>query len=71
MNDFGTHDGRLEWEYTQPSKVTNFLDLTLELTSTGKIKTKTFTKQMNLFLYIPADSAHPQSLIRGLIFGQI
>jgi hypothetical protein len=35
-----------------------------------KICTKTFQKDMNLYLYIPARSAHPPSCLKGLIMGE-
>jgi hypothetical protein len=61
--------GNLEWLIEEPSKVTNFLDLILKI-SNLKITTKTFQKQMNLYLYIPEGSAHPPSCLKGLIIGE-
>jgi hypothetical protein len=47
-----------------------FLDLELELQNTT-VTTKTFQKQMNLYLYIPPLSAHPPSCLKGLITGEL
>ena len=61
--------GKLSWVIEEPSSTTNFLDLTLKI-SNLKICTKTFQKDMNLYLYIPARSAHPPSCLKGLIMGE-
>ena len=49
---------------------TNFLDLSLHI-SNSKILTKTYQKSMNLYLYIPSNSAHPPSCLKGLITGEL
>ena len=43
-NNFGI----LEWEFEEPSKKVNFLDLTISIEN-EKISTKTFQKAMNLY----------------------
>jgi len=62
--------GTLEWVIEEPFKETNFLDLTLSLQN-SKIHTRTYQKAMNLYLYISASSAHPQSCLKGLISGEM
>jgi hypothetical protein len=62
--------GALEWVIEEPSKKTNFLDLTLQI-SDSKIVTETYQKDMNLYLYIPAASAHPPSCLKGPITGEM
>jgi hypothetical protein len=62
--------GNLKWVIEEPSLNTNFLDLTLSI-SESKILTKTFQKDMNLYLYSPASSAHPPSCLKGLIMGDM
>jgi hypothetical protein len=62
--------GRLEWLTEEPSKQTNFLDLTIHLQQ-SKITTSTYQKELNLYLYIPPLSAHPSSCFKGLINGEI
>jgi hypothetical protein len=62
--------GSLKWVIEEPSLNTNFLDLTLSI-SESKILTKTFQKDMNLYLNIPASSAHPPSCLKGLIMGEM
>jgi hypothetical protein len=64
MNSFG----QLQWVVSQREKTANFLDLTITLQS-GKFTTSTFQKPMNLYLYIPSISAHPESCFKGLIVG--
>jgi hypothetical protein len=62
--------GSLEWLAEEPSKKTNFLDLTIQLQG-NKIITSTYQKELNLYLYIPPLSAHPSSCFKGLINGEI
>jgi len=62
--------GNLKWVIEEPTLNTNFLDLTLSI-SESNILTKTFQKDMNLYLYIPAGSAHPPSCLKGLIMGEM
>jgi hypothetical protein len=67
MNTFGS----LTWEAEPLSHSVNFLDLTIEITPCGDIKTKTFQKTMNLYLYLCPSSAHPLGVLKGLIFGAL
>jgi hypothetical protein len=62
--------GLLEWLTEEPSKQTNFLDLTIH-PQQNKITTSTYQKELNLYLYIPPLSAHPLSCFKGLINGEI
>jgi len=62
--------GNLQWKCEVPSRKTTFLDLELELHNSSVI-TKTFQKEMNLYLYIPPLSAHPPSCLKGLITGEL
>jgi hypothetical protein len=62
--------GKLEWEFSQRTNRTHFLDLDLQFTPSG-IQTKLFEKGMNLYLYLPPHLAHPPSVLRGLIIGMI
>ena len=55
----------------QPSRSVDFLDLTIEITPTGRIKTRTFQKPMNLYLYCPPSLAQPPSILYRLIFGTL
>jgi hypothetical protein len=49
-----------------------FMDLTIRIDPTTRHLTfETFQKTMNLYLYIPPNSAHPEGLLRGLIFGRM
>ena len=60
---------KLNWDIEEPSTTTDFLDLTLSIDNDGLVTTKTFQKDMNLFLYIPPNSAHPPGMIKSLIYG--
>jgi hypothetical protein len=67
MNKFGS----LTWEAEPLSRSVNFLDLTIEIKHNGEIKTKTFQKTMNLYLYLCPSSAHPPGVLKGLIYGAL
>ena len=68
MNCFG----KLEWEFSERSLSTNFLDLTITLDQESqKFTTCLYEKPSNLYLYIPPHSAHPPGMIRGLIHGTV
>ena len=62
------HD--LEWTCETPSQSVNFMDMTISIVN-GRIETKLFEKDMNLYLYLPPHSSHPPGVFTGLIFGQI
>jgi hypothetical protein len=67
MNSFG----KLRWEFTKRTTQINFLDLNLLINTNGKIKTKIYEKNENLYLYLPASSCHPFSNLKGLIHGMV
>jgi hypothetical protein len=60
----------LKWVIKEPSHRTQFLDLNIQLEN-STIMTETYQKSMNLYLYIPPLSAHPQSCFKGLIHGEV
>ena len=66
LNDY--HD--LEWETSARTNSVVFLDLTLSIVG-NRVTTKLFSKPMNLYLYIPPQSAHPPGVLNGLISGII
>ena len=70
-NDVDTF-GVLTWDIKDQklSSSVDFLDLTLSIKD-NKIVSRTFQKKMNLYLYIPPMSAHPNGCIKGTIFGLI
>jgi len=61
----------LEWKCSDLSHQVIFLDLTISIESSGDIVTRLYEKPMNLHLYIPNKSAHPSSVLKGLIIGQV
>lgn len=58
----------LQWKISKRSDTVVFLDLTLRLRD-GKIHSTLFEKPLNLYLYLPAKSAHPPGALYGLIAG--
>ncbi len=56
--------GNLKWSLEEPTKKTNFLDLNIEINHSG-LQFSTFQKPLNLHLYIPPLSAHPQSCLKA------
>ncbi len=54
----------------KPTKTLDSLDLTITIKG-DKIKSKTYQKAMNLYLYLLPNSAHPRSYIKGTVFGLI
>jgi hypothetical protein len=62
----------LQWISTTPSDSVIFLDLNLQIDqTTQKITSSTYQKPLNLHLYLPQSSAHPPSVLKGLIYGNI
>jgi hypothetical protein len=62
--------GSLSWVIENPTSETNFLDLNIKIIN-SKISTTTYQKPLNLYLYLPPNSAHPPSCLKGLITGEI
>jgi hypothetical protein len=62
--------GNLKWKVEKPSNKAVFLDLEIQIQN-STISTKTYQKDMNLYLYIPPLSAHPPSCFKGLIAGEL
>jgi hypothetical protein len=62
--------GQLCWNLEDRTTSTNFLDLQINIIN-DKIQTKTFQKELKLYLYIPPTSAHPSSYFKGLITGEL
>ncbi|KAL7460470.1 hypothetical protein ACHAXS_000922, partial [Conticribra weissflogii] len=61
----------LAWDYSQPSNSFDFLDPTISINKNCQITTKTYQKDLNLYLYIPAASAHPDGMVNGIIYSLI
>lgn len=62
--------GKLKWTVEEPSKQVHFLDLTINLVKPS-LTFSTYQKPLNLYLYIPPLSAHPNSCLKGLIKGEV
>jgi hypothetical protein len=61
---------KLNFTYAMDDQQVAFLDLWVIKTQT-LYTTRTHQKQLNLYLYLPANSAHPPGALKGLIFGLI
>ncbi len=70
VNTLGPEGKRLQWTTSGPKMALEFLDLRLQI-SAGKIISSSYSKEMNLHLYLPAHSAHPASNIAGMIYGKL
>jgi hypothetical protein len=62
---------KLVWICSDLSSSVVFLDLTLSFTAMNTITSCTYQKPLNLYLYIPPTSAHPNSCFTHTIFGNI
>jgi arsenate reductase-like glutaredoxin family protein len=62
--------GKLEWSLQELSQQCQFLDLNITILN-SRLNFATFQKPLNLYLYIPPLSAHPQSCFKGLIKGEL
>jgi hypothetical protein len=63
INDFGI----LRWDISELTNSLDYLDIELTIKD-GRLITKTFQKEMNLYQYLPPHSAHPPSMQRGIIY---
>ena len=63
--------GNLTWKTTPLDTWCDFLDVTITIESSRFLSIKTFQKMMNLYLYLPRDSAHPPGALKGLIVGNL
>jgi hypothetical protein len=63
--------GKLTWICSDLSSSVVFLDLTLSITPSNTITSQTYQKLMNIYLYIPPNSSHPNSCFTGTIVGII
>jgi hypothetical protein len=77
MDDFGPTGKHLQWESEDgPGRSTHFLDLEIHLLEihlqdNGSVRTRTYQKDMNLYLNRPPTSAQPDSILEGLIYGTL
>jgi len=60
----------LNWEFSELSQSTNFLDLTVRIAD-YRVVTSIYEKPLNLHLYIPPHSSHTPSARTGLVTGNV
>ena len=63
--------GTLRWTCDGHVESLIFLDLQISIGRDRQLIFKTYQKPMNLCLYIPPGSAHPEKMLRSLIFGRL
>eukprot|EP00984_Skeletonema_dohrnii_P031699 scaffold24547_cov71-Skeletonema_dohrnii-CCMP3373.AAC.1 len=63
--------GILKWTMEDPSNKAIFLDIDMTISEEGVISTITYQKLMNLYLYIPPQSAHQDGLMKGIVYGEL
>lgn len=61
---------KLKFTWTSNRSEIPFLDLLVRRLD-SQFTYKTHQKQLNLYLYLPAASAHPPGILKGLVFGLI
>ena len=59
-----------DFTFEKHNKEAEFLDLCV-LTDSTNYETKTFQKELSLYLYLPATSAHPRGMLKSLAYGRI
>ena len=67
MNSFPA----LTWEFSERSKMVDFMDMTITINNSNLIETTLFEKRLNLHLYIPPHSAHPPRLLPGIVYSTL
>ena len=60
----------LDFTKEQHETSATFLDLTVYWEGT-KYLTRTHQKELNLYLYVPANSAHPKGILKSIVYGRV
>jgi hypothetical protein len=63
--------GHLRWTVSTLTNKSVFLDLNITLGPKGHFYFRTYQKERNLHLYIPAASSHLMGTLKGTIFGNL
>ena len=64
-------DDGLEWEFSDLSLSSTFLDMNITIQPDGKLETVLYEKPMALYLFIPPHSAHPPGVLTSHVYGNI
>lgn len=60
----------LTWTCTEPSTSCVFMDMEISIEG-SRLVTRVYEKDLNLYLYLPPNSAHSKGVGTGLVFGQV
>ncbi len=60
----------LSWTCTEPSTSCVFMDMEISIEG-SRLITRVYEKDLNLYLYLPPNSAHSKGVGTGLVFGQV
>ena len=61
----------LTWEFSERSKMVDFMDMTITINNSNMIETTLFEKRLNLHLYITPHSADPPGLLLGIVYSTL
>ena len=70
VDNFGVLTWDIRNQDRTPSHQVNFLDITISIKN-RKIETRTFQKELNLYLYLPPTSSHSPGCIKGTIYSLV
>ena len=71
LNSFGPTHKRLTWDTNTPSSSVDFLDLTITISTTGILTTKTYQKPQNTYLYWTPNSCQPPSYLKSFVYSSL
>lgn len=61
----------MELVWTEGSRTSNFLDVSVTIAPAGRFTFETFRKDLNAYAYIPVFSHHPHHVITGWLHGEL
>ena len=64
-------DDGLEWEFSDRSLSSIFLDMNITIQPDGKLKTILYEKPVASYLFIPPHTSHPPVVLTSHVFGNI
>ena len=71
MDAFEPVRKRLTWDTNEPASTANFLDLSITISTSGIITTKTYQKPDNKYLYSTPTSCQPKITLKNFVYGTL